>query len=287
MAIFLNPLTALRVANNHINRRIAMASLSMLAFAGQNASATCADITRAQLRAAAIFVKTTPAEQARTGGLQNHMWVTMVDETGKVCHVLNTAGLGQSSTQVWALSRIISAQKANTSASLSLNAVGSNSIQPWASGALYLAVQPVLDPATGLVSASVGGLQGSLFGVQHSNPVDASRAYDGSPNTYGTKGDPLKNKRIGGINVFGGGLPLYRNLEKIGAIGVSGDTSCTDQAFAWRVREQLAATAGVNTGAEIDAASTVTSEILDITNKLYPGCITAITPALDLVNGIH
>lgn len=152
MTIF-NRFTALKVENNYINRWIAMASLSVLAFAGQNASATCADITRAQLRAAANFVKTTAAEQARTGGLQNHMWVTMVDETGKVCHVVNTAGLGQRSTEVWALSRIISAQKANTSASLSLNAVGSNSIQPWASGALYLAVQPVLDPATGLVSA--------------------------------------------------------------------------------------------------------------------------------------
>lgn len=286
MKVF-NRFTALKVANNHINKWIAMASLSVLAFAGQNASATCADITRAQLRAAANFVKTTAAEQARTGGLQNHMWVTMVDETGKVCHVVNTAGLGQNSTVTWALSRLISAQKANTSASLSLNAVGSNSIQPWASGALYLAVQPVLDPATGLVSASVGDLQGSLFGVQHSNPVDASRAYAGSPATYGTKGDPLKNKRIGGINVFGGGLPLYKGLGKIGAIGVSGDTSCTDQAFAWRVREQLAATAGVNTGAQIDAASAVTSEILDITNKLYPGCITAITPALGLVNGIN
>lgn len=266
--------------------KMALAGGIALGFAGQNASAACNDITLEQLRGAANFVKGNAAEQSLTGGLGNHMWVTMVDQTGKVCHVLNTAGAGQRSGKVWGLSRVISGQKANTSALLSLDAVAPNSIQPWASGALYLAVQPVLDPATGLVSANVGGLQGSLFGVQHNNPVDASRAYLGAPETYGTVNDPLIGKRIGGINVFGGGLPLYDGLEKIGAIGVSGDTSCTDQAFAWRVRENLAATAGINTGAEIDAASAVTSEVLDITGRAYPDCIAAITPKNNLDNGL-
>ena len=46
--------------------------------------------------------------------------------------------------------------------------------------------------------------------------------------------------RIGGVNVFGGGLGLYGpNGELIGALGVSGDTSCTDHIIAWKVRYRL------------------------------------------------
>lgn len=171
------------------------------------------------------------------------------------------------------MSRVIALQKANTSVGLSLdNAANGGEVQAWASGALILAAMPVFDPATGLVAATATGLQGSLFGVQFSNPIDPNLAYAGNPNNYGTHLDPAKSKRLGGINVFGGGLPIYdANLIKIGAIGVSGDTSCTDHAFAWRVRERLAATLGFATGAQIEAASGI-SEVLDITQHRYPGC---------------
>jgi hypothetical protein len=37
-----------------------------------------------------------------------------------------------------------------------------------------------------------------------------------------------------GVNVFGGGLGLYKG--GLGSLGVSGDTSCTDHMVAWRVR---------------------------------------------------
>jgi hypothetical protein len=42
------------------------------------------------------------------------------------------------------------------------------------------------------------------------------------------------------VNVFGGGLALY-NSEGVlvGAIGVSGDTSCADHNIAWRTRHAL------------------------------------------------
>ena len=44
----------------------------------------------------------------------------------------------------------------------------------------------------------------------------------------------------GGINVFGGGLALYNSpVNKVGAVGVSGDTSCTDHLIAWYVRKKL------------------------------------------------
>ena len=46
--------------------------------------------------------------------------------------------------------------------------------------------------------------------------------------------------RIGGVNVFGGGLALYASGGvKVGGVGVSGDTSCTDHMVAWRVRHTL------------------------------------------------
>ncbi len=45
---------------------------------------------------------------------------------------------------------------------------------------------------------------------------------------------------IGGVNVFGGGLALY-NAQGVlvGAIGVSGDSSCADHNIAWRTRNTL------------------------------------------------
>jgi hypothetical protein len=46
--------------------------------------------------------------------------------------------------------------------------------------------------------------------------------------------------RIGGVNVFGGGLALYsQGGVRIGGLGVSGDTSCTDHFVAWRARNLL------------------------------------------------
>jgi hypothetical protein len=47
-------------------------------------------------------------------------------------------------------------------------------------------------------------------------------------------------KRIGGVNVFGGDVALYdASGEIIGAVGVSGDTSCADHNIAWNVRDVL------------------------------------------------
>jgi hypothetical protein len=45
--------------------------------------------------------------------------------------------------------------------------------------------------------------------------------------------------KIGGVNVFGGGLALYGPGGLVGAVGLSGDTSCADHFIAWRVRDAL------------------------------------------------
>jgi uncharacterized protein GlcG (DUF336 family) len=148
------------------------------------------------------------------------MWATFVDETGKVCAVVNTGVKGAlAGNSQWLGSRVISAQKANTGNAFSLDGVAISS------GALFAAVQP----------------GGSLYGLQESNPVNAEDAYKGNPKNYGKDKDPLVGNRVGGINVFGGGLPLYKNGVKIGGIGVSGDTSCTDHAFVWKMRSLLGA----------------------------------------------
>jgi hypothetical protein len=91
-----------------------------------------------------------------------------------------------------------------------------------------------------------------LFGLQASNPVENLVANYGASSRLATAIDPMVGKRIGGIYAGGGGLALYNSVKKIGAIGVAGDTSCTDHAVAWRIRGALAmhpstGTAGVTT----------------------------------------
>jgi uncharacterized protein GlcG (DUF336 family) len=114
---------------------------------------------------------------------------------------------------------VISAQKANTANAFSLPKLALSTAN------LYTAVQP----------------GGSLYGLQASNPVDTNVAYGGSPSAYGQQNDPMVGQRIGGVNVFGGGLALY-NAQGVllGALGVSGDSSCADHNIAWRTRHGLA-----------------------------------------------
>ena len=155
-----------------------------------------------------------PPAGSPNGGLGFPMWLTLVDGSGRVCAVTTSLAGGDVTADIWLGSRIISAQKANTANSFSTGALSLSTAN------LYSAVQP----------------GGSLFGLQESNPVDATAAYDGLAATFGTRWDPIVGKRIGGVNVFGGGLTLYQAGKKVGAIGVSGDTSCTDHVVAYKVR---------------------------------------------------
>ena len=155
------------------------------------------------------------------GGLGNNMWATVVNRDGTVCAVARSGDLGDQ----WPGSRVISSQKANTANAFSLE----GSVFPGAGIAL----------SSGNLYGTVLE-QGSLFGLQFSNPVDTTVAYWGKADKYGTDNDPMVGQRIGGVNVFGGGLALYNeDDELIGGLGVSGDTSCTDHVVAWRVRDGL------------------------------------------------
>ncbi|MDD5461359.1 MAG: heme-binding protein [Methylococcales bacterium] len=189
----------------------------VISTASQAAMATCDEIIAAYTPVAPVVFAVVGAPD--NGGYGLPMWVAAVDETGKVCGIINTGGSGAAiGNKSWLGSRVISIQKATTANAFSLDIFSISTAN------LYGLTQP----------------GGSLFGLEHSNPVDASIVYLGSPDTYGTGLDPLVGKRVGGINVFGGGLGLYNSQGiKVGAIGVSGDTSCTDHAVAWKIRHVL------------------------------------------------
>jgi uncharacterized protein GlcG (DUF336 family) len=187
---------------------------------------------------AALKTALDSATSTETSGLNNQMWATIVDRDGVVCAV---AFSGVNRGAQWPGSRVISAQKANTANAFSLDASSNSggSGQPkglaLSTANLYSAVQP----------------GGSLFGLQESNPVNTEVAYQGPSGNYGTAFDPMVGQKIGGVNVFGGGLALYIATaatpgptaitaeQIVGGVGVSGDTSCADHFIGWRVRHNL------------------------------------------------
>jgi uncharacterized protein GlcG (DUF336 family) len=155
------------------------------------------------------------ARSQQNGGFNLDMWATVVDRDGVVRAVAFT---GSHRGDQWPGSRVISAQKANTANAFSLTRLALSTAN------LYTAVQP----------------GGSLFGLQHSNPVSTEVAYRGKSEDFGQAHDPMVGGKIGGVNVFGGGLALYNaEGELIGALGVSGDSSCADHNIAWRTRHEL------------------------------------------------
>jgi hypothetical protein len=128
----------------------------------------------------------------------------------------------------------------------------------------------------------------SLFGLQHSNPVDATAAYRGNSANYGLPNDAMVGDKIGGVNVFGGGVGLYDTTgQLIGGLGVSGDTSCTDHVVAWKVRH-LINLDSVPTGLAPGGTDNMIQDIaLNVTNHLesasgfgHPTCPNNPSPAL-------
>lgn len=184
---------------------------SLVVGAGTARAQSCAGLPKsAQLKAALAA-----AQALANGGFGLHMWATVVNRDGFVCAVAFT---GPDRDDQWPGSRVISAQKANTANAFSLQGLALSTAN------LYSAVQP----------------GGSLFGLQESNPVSTSVAYGGLAADYGTAADPMVGFRIGGVNVFGGGLALYNSAGLIaGGVGVSGDSSCADHNIAWRTRHNL------------------------------------------------
>ena len=212
--------------------------LSGPALAGGNSggNGSCNSLPGWSTLKGALTSSITPSTGAN-GGLGFNMWGVIVDNSGIVCAVAFSGG---NFTYQWLASRVIAAQKANTANSLSL----SSGVTPGGSavGTAGLALS-----TANLFSAVQPG--GSLYGLQHSNPVDTEVGYGNaawgqgndpaSASSFGTTSDPMVGQRIGGVNVFGGGLGLYKGGVRVGGLGVSGDQSCTDHMVAWRTRHTL------------------------------------------------
>ena len=172
------------------------------------------------------------------GGFGLQMWATVVDRDGVVTSVSFS---GNERGDQWPGSRVISAQKANTANAFSLPNLALSTAN------LFTATQP----------------GGSLFGLQHSNPVDTAVAYGGDSEKIGTENDPMVGKKIGGVNVFGGGLALYaKDGTIIGAIGVSGDSSCADHNIAWKLRATLGL-ATIPSGVSPEGDDNIVYDIVD------------------------
>ena len=193
------------------------------------------------------------ARKEDNGGFNLDMWATIVNRDGVVCAVTFT---GNDRGDQWPGSRVIAAQKANTANAFSLPGLALSTAN------LFSAVQP----------------GGSLYGLQHSNPVDVSVAYGGDAAFYGTQADPMAGKKIGGVNVFGGGLALY-DLDGVllGAIGVSGDSSCADHHIAWKTRDILALD-NIPGGVSTTGDDNIVYDIADNRSSSgwgHPGCVIA------------
>ncbi len=245
-----------RVLASHAPRALMAVALLAAACADAPKSTTAVKAPALAISSGGLKDALIAARNTANGGFNLDMWGTIVDRTGTVIAVAYT---GTTVDAQWPGSRDISAQKANTANDFSLAGLALSTAN------LYSATQP----------------GGSLFGLQFSNPIDPNAAYCGKTSDYGTDKDCMIGKKIGGINVFGGGLPLYdSNHNLVGGLGVSGDASCADHNIAWKVRHALGldyVPAGVADGGADD------NIIYDITNGVsasgfgHPTCSAAAT----------
>jgi uncharacterized protein GlcG (DUF336 family) len=156
------------------------------------------------------FLAAAPAAGGSAGGLFSgtRMWAAVVNRAGEICAYTTST---DDPTQVWPGSQAIAKAKAYTANAFSLDDFALSTAR------LYTFTQP------GHSLWSLG--QSNLFNAHLLLPPGGS-------------GD--RNQIAGGLIFFGGGLPLYRNGEIIGGLGISGDTSCADHEIAKRVRNLAA-----------------------------------------------
>jgi len=152
------------------------------------------------------------AGAGEAGGLDGGRseWASVVDRSGRICA---TAVSTDDVTAAWPGSQAVAKAKAYTA-----NAFSSDMV-PLSTARLYTLAQP----------------GHSLFGAATANAFN--------PACLQTPQDRDKGPKLcGGTIVFGGGVPLYKGKTRIGGLGASGDTACTDHEIAKRMRDK----AGLN-----------------------------------------
>lgn len=173
---------------------------------GQSGSASCAGLpTSSELRR---LLNDAAQTDKPIGGLfeGTRMWGAIVNRDGEFCAANTSTG---DRTQVWPGSQAIAKSKAYTANAFSLDDLALSTAR------LYTFTQP----------------GHSLWSLGQSNLFDTKfLSRPGQPNDH--RGDIP-----GGLIFFGGGVALYQGGRIIGALGVSGDTSCADHEIAKRVRD--------------------------------------------------
>lgn len=164
--------------------------------------------TSAELKEFLVQAYATDGPDGDAGGLFHgeRMWGAIVNRQGQLCSVEASQ---DDRTQVWPGSLSIAKSKAWTANAFSLDVLALSTAR------LYTFTQP---------GHSLWSLEGANLFNSHSlaGPSDMMAGED---------------EANGGNIYFGGGVPLYNGGSIIGALGISGDTSCTDHEIAKRVRD--------------------------------------------------
>ncbi len=200
---------------DHLNRHLMFVVLTLAIGAGPcvaQAKPNCPALPDSN-RLRSVLQSVVKEGAKGNSGLGNQEWAVVVNRDGIVCSIVFS---GTDRGQEWPGSRVIAAEKANTANALSTSDFALSTAN------LFAPSQPGQ----------------SLYSLTTSAPPNAQAVF-GSPTSFGTPNDPMVGKPIGGVIVFGGGLALYRKGKIVGALGLSGDTSCADHVMAWKVRHQL------------------------------------------------
>ena len=142
-------------------------------------------------------------DSSTNGGLANDMWATIVNRDGVVCSVTFS---GDNRGDQWLASP--------------------GNFRAKSQYRKFLLVSPrevveLMDsPCLRLICIQQFNPVAVCLGFKKVIPVDTSIAYSGPSKNYGMPNDPMTGKKIGGVNVFGGGLALYNAEGKV--VGCSG-----------------------------------------------------------------
>ena len=170
-----------------------------------SASSGCGNLPSAdQLR---TWLRQAPAEGGEAGGLFSGKmsWASIVDRQGVICVTVVST---DDPASTWPGSQAIAKAKAYTANAYSTDNLALSTAR------LYTLTQP----------------GHSLWGVAEPNAFNPD-CLVGPRDAGKTNG-----KLCGGQIAFGGGLALYKDKTRVGALGVSGDTACTDHEIAKRIR---------------------------------------------------
>ena len=166
----------------------------------------CSDVpTAAALKS---LLQNAPSQNGDAGGL-NHgkaMWAAVTNRNGELCALAVST---EDAAATWPGSRGIAIAKASTANGFSSDTA------PMSTARLYTLSQP----------------GHSLWGAANGNPLNPLCAGNAVDLETGI------GKVCGGTITFGGGLGLYKGQTRVGGLGVSGDTSCTDHEIAKRIRQ--------------------------------------------------